>query len=197
MPFMTFEQDQTPDSSKCNPVKNTGAIIMDMQASLLDAISNGVELIESNFLQIQLLQILGVPICFSEQVPSKLGETVSKLKDFDHDLPIFEKNTFSAFGAESFSDWLDKNDIKHLIVSGIETPICIYQTCVDALRLNIKVTLLSDCTGGRRVHDIQNAISQLRGFGCCVVSLETVIYSIMKDSSHSGFREVSRLVRNR
>ena len=194
---MTFEQDQTPDSSKCKPVKNTGAIIMDMQASLLDAISNGVELIESNSLQIQLFQILGVPICFSEQVPSKLGETVSKLKDFDHDLPIFEKNTFSAFGAESFSDWLDKNDIKHLIVSGIETPICIYQTCVDALRLNIKVTLLSDCTGGRRVHDIQNAISQLRGFGCCVVSLETVIYSIMKDSSHSGFREVSRLVRSR
>ena len=197
MTFMTFEQDQTPDSSKCKPVKNTGAIIMDMQASLLDAISNGVELIESNFLQIQLLQILGVPICFSEQVPSKLGETVSKLKDFDHDLPIFEKNTFSAFGAESFSVWLDKNDIKHLIVSGIETPICIYQTCVDALRLNIKVTLLSDCTGGRRVHDIQNAISQLRGFGCCVVSLETVIYSIMKDSSHSGFREASRLVRSR
>ena len=75
MPFMTFEQDQTPDSSKCKPVKNTGAIIMDMQASLLDAISNGVELIESNFLQIQLLQILGVPICFSEQVPSKLGKT--------------------------------------------------------------------------------------------------------------------------
>ena len=197
MPFMTFEQDQTPESYKCKPVKNTGAIIMDMQASLLDAISNGVELIESNFLQIQLLQILGVPICFSEQVPSKLGETVSKLKDFDHDLPIFEKNTISAFGAESFSVWLDKNDIKHLIVSGIETPICIYQTCVDALRLNIKVTLLSDCTGGRRVHDIQNAISQLRGFGCCVVSLETVIYSIIKDSSHSGFREVSRLVRNR
>ena len=197
MPFMTFEQDQTPDSSKCNPVKNTGAIIMDMQASLLDAISNGVELIESNFLQIQLLQILGVPICFSEQVPSKLGETVSKLKDFDHDLPIFEKNTFSAFGAESFIVWLDKNDIKHLIISGIETPICIYQTCVDALRLNIKVTLLSDCTGGRRVHDIQNAISQLRSFGCCVISLETVIYSIMKDSSHSGFREVSRLVRSR
>ena len=194
---MTFEQDQTPDSSKCNPVKNTGAIIMDMQASLLDAISNGVELIESNFLQIQLLQILGVPICFSEQFPSKLGETVSKLKDFDHDLPIFEKNTFSAFGAESFIVWLDKNDIKHLIISGIETPICIYQTCVDALRLNIKVTLLSDCTGGRRVHDIQNAISQLRSFGCCVVSLETVIYSIMKDSSHSGFREVSRLVRSR
>ena len=74
--FMTFEQDQTPDS-KCNPVKNTGAIIMDMQASLLDAISNGVELIESNFLQIQLLQILGVPIYFSEQVPSKLEETGS------------------------------------------------------------------------------------------------------------------------
>jgi len=197
MPFMTFKQDETHSLFNCNPNKNTGSIIMDMQPSLLDAVVNKVDLIESNILQVQLLQILNIPICFSEQVPSKLGGTVSNLKDINHNLPIFEKNTFSAFGIESFSKWVEKNEVKHLLVSGIETPICIYQTCLDALRLNIKVTVLTDCTGGRRVYDIENAIFQLRNFGCCIVPLETVIYSMIKSSLHPKFREISRFIKNR
>ena len=122
-----------------------GSVIMDMQTSLLNAINSSKELEASMVLQLEIMKAFQVPTCFTEQVPEKLGPTKPEILSSCEDYPIFPKSTFSAFGCNEFNDWIKNFKVSHLLVSGIETPICIYQTCIDALRENLKVTIISDC----------------------------------------------------
>ena len=62
----------------------------------------------------------------------KLGKTIPEISDLMSDSSAFEKTTFSAFGANEFSTWLEQNDIQQVLIGGIETSICIYQTAVEA-----------------------------------------------------------------
>ena len=174
-----------------------GAVIMDMQAKLLDAVNTSEELKRSMILKVEIMKALGVPACLTEQVPEKLGSTMPEIINHCQDYPIFKKSSFSAFGCDQFNQWIKDCNISHLLVSGIETPICIYQTSIDALRENLKVTIISDCIGARRGKDAETIIHQLRSFGCYVVPLESVIYAILRDSSHENFRTISKMVSQR
>lgn len=174
-----------------------GAVIMDMQAKLLDAVNASEELKRSMILKVEIMKALGVPTCFTEQVPEKLGSTIPEIINHCRDYPIFNKSSFSAFGCDQFNQWIKDCNVSHLLVSGIETPICIYQTCIDALRKNLKVTIISDCIGARREKDAETVIHQLRSFGCYVVPIEAVIYAILRNSSHVNFRTISKIVSQR
>lgn len=185
------------NNESSNSLSGIGSIIMDMQESLLTGIDRSEELIDSVVLSVNLLSALKIPICLTEQVPEKLGITIHRIKNTDLTGPVFSKNTFSAFGCISFNEWINTNNISHLLISGIETPICIYQTCVEALRKGLKVTVLSDCVGARRIQDSKAIIAQLQSFGCCVIPIESVVYSLIRDSMHPSFKEITKLVRAR
>ena len=178
-------------------MKGCGSVVMDMQDSLLSVIDSREEFQSSVILQIKIFKLLNVFQCLTEQVPEKLGETIDGILDLEAELPVFTKDTFSAFGSDDFVNWLKDNDITHLFLSGIETPICIYQTSLSALRENLKVTVISDCIGARRQTDSKSVLSQLSSFGCHVIPLETVVYSMLGSSTHSQFRSVSKLIRDR
>ena len=174
-----------------------GSVVMDMQENLLKAVTRNAELQNSIALQIKIFGLLKIKQCLTEQVPEKLGATSSIILNLCKGIPVFEKCTFSAFGCDQFREWLNDMNISHLLISGIETPICIYQTCLDALRENLQVTVISDCVGARRQRDAETILAQLSSFGCSIIPLETICYSLLKDSAHAEFKSISNLVRER
>ena len=110
---------------------------------------------------------------------------------------IIKKNTFSAFGDSAFCEWVEVNEIKHFLLSGIETSICIYLTAIDALKKGLGVTVISDCVLSRRDADATTAINQLSQAGASVLSLETIIYSLLASSNHPEFKKISTRVKAR
>ena len=171
---------------------NVGAVIMDMQANLLGSIGSRENLKDSMILQIKIFKALNIPLCLTEQVPSKLGSTVPEISSTCAG-DQFDKNTFPR--SSEFNNWI-KYSLKYLLVSGINNHR-IYQTCIDALRHNIKVTLVSDCIGARRQADGETTLAQLRSFGCCLIPLEAITYSLLSNSTHEQFRNISGLIRER
>ena len=93
---------------------------------------------------------LGVPVIFTEQVPEKLGETAADLLKLCREPEVLAKTAFSPFAEKKLAARIRARGMKHLLICGLETPICVYQTAVDALKAGYKVTLLSDCLGARR-----------------------------------------------
>lgn len=174
-----------------------GAVIMDMQGSLLNNINSREQLLDSIILQVEIMKTLCIPLCLTEQVPEKLGSTIPEITNRCRDYPIYNKSSFSAFGCDEFNQWIKDCNVSHLLVSGVETPICIYQTCIDALREDLKVTIISDCISARRDDDAESVIFQLRSFGCYVIPLEAFAYSILRNSRHEDFRTISKLVSKR
>ncbi len=138
---------------------------------------------------------LGVPVIFTEQVPDKLGRTAEDLLGLVAKPTVFGKVTFSALGDKTVAAHLASTGARHLLIAGLETPVCVYQTATDALQAGYQVTLLSDCLGARRTDDATVTLAQLRHAGCRVLPAESVFYALLREAKHPFFRAYTQLVK--
>lgn len=164
-----------------------------MQEGFLRAIPGRDALVARVAFAVRAARLLGWPVRFSEQVPEKLGTTIPELEPSSEE--VFAKTAFSAFGAAGLGDTLRAASIHHLLLAGIETPICVYQTAVEALRRDFDVTILTDAVGARRPNDAAAALIELRSAGCHAVPAETVFYSLLGDAQHAAFKAFTQLVK--
>ena len=175
------------------------SMVMDLQPKLVASFdpNEGDKLIKSVNLMVHAMQLLEIPLLVTEQAPEKLGHTLPQVFDGLPNPLFFQKDTFSAFGSESFCQWVEDHEIEQLLLSGVETSICIYLTALDAISRNLGVTILSDCVASRRSDDGADALRELRDAGVHILGVETVLYSIMRSSSPPKFRGISKLVKAR
>ena len=172
-------------------------VFMDMQSRLLNSIENADELIESCSILAACSKLIQIPSVLTEQVPEKLGSTDKQIVSQLDNPQIIIKDTFSAFGSSGFCDFLTQLNTKRIILVGIETPICIFLTALDALRAGFSVTLLSDCVSCRVPQDGKGCLSQLLQLGVEVIPLESFIFRELQYSAHPNFREISILIKSR
>jgi len=85
--------------------------------------------------------------------------------------------------------------VSQLLICGLEIPVCVYQTAMDALREGLGVTILSDAVTGRRSVDGQACLEALRAAGAHVLPTETVFYAMLGDATHPQFRAFTELVK--
>jgi isochorismate hydrolase len=179
--------------------KGLAGVLMDIQPKLTMSI-NEVKmeaLLDSIDLFIDSMACFSIPLLVTEQAPEKLGGSLTQIAEKISESTIIKKNTFSAFGDSAFCEWVEVNEIKHFLLSGIETSICIYLTAIDALKKGLGVTVISDCVLSRRDADATTAINQLSQAGASVLSLETIIYSLLASSNHPEFKKISTRVKAR
>ena len=172
-------------------------VFMDMQSRLLNSIENADELIESCSILAACSKLILIPSVLTEQVPAKLGSTDKQIVSQLDNPQIIIKDTFSAFGSSGFCDSLTQLNTNRIILVGIETPICIFLTALDALKAGFSVTLLSDCVSCRVPQDGICCLSQLLQLGVEVIPLESFIFRELQHSAHPNFREISNLIKNR
>ncbi|MFM8333996.1 MAG: isochorismatase family protein [Opitutaceae bacterium] len=171
-------------------------LAVDLQPAFLDAIPGGARALRRAAFAVAAAQGLGLPIAFTEQVPAKLGPTAPALLALAPGAPVFAKEAFSALADDAIrTALLEKRQTDHLLLCGIETPICIHQTALDARRAGLEVTLLSDAIGARRADDAEACLTALRAAGVHVIPSETVFYSLLGSARHPFFRDFTRLVK--
>lgn len=141
-------------------------------------------------------RLLQIPVALTEQVPAKLGATNTEVHAAAGvDAPVFAKSALSALAAEGLGEWLRKIGATHLLVTGLETPICIYLTVLDAVAADYDVTVLVDASGGRRPEDFPSVWRLMETAGARLLPSETVFYSILRDAAHPRFRAFTALVK--
>lgn len=176
-------------------MQSVACLLIDLQDCFLKAVHGRSTLEKRVQFVAEACKLLDIKVYFSEQVPEKLGGTVPSIKDLLPDAPVFPKRSFSVWQDEAFRAVLENDEITHLLVGGIETPICVYQTIVQARNDDFAVTLLSDCTGGRRKNDGKVIIRTLLDNGTYCLPSETVFYSILGDVDHPNFKAFTQLVK--
>jgi len=175
----------------------TGALLLDLQDKLITNVYNSDDLIDSNCIWLKVCNLLGISCVITEQVPHKLGQSCEPVRQLAQSFPLIAKDTFSAFGSQEFAEIVRKANISHLVISGVETAICVYLTALDALSKKIKVTVLSDCVSGRRRIDSEVALADLSRLGVSVLPMETFVYSLLESARNDQFKAVSALIKNR
>ncbi len=183
--------------SNANSTNGVVPLIMDLQPLLLGVINEKDNLLASNLLFLKAMNFLNLPFILTEQVPQKLGSTEESVLKESQGRHVIVKTSFSAFGSEQVCATLKEFRCSHLLLAGIETPICIFLTAREALVKGFSVTVISDCVGCRRADDGEAALNELRSLGAEVLPLETVLFRYLESSEHSAFRSISQLLRNR
>ncbi len=173
-------------------------LVVDMQDAFLKAIPEPQRsaLVRRTTFAVAAARLLGVKIYFTEQKPEKLGGTLPGLLEAaGPEAKVFGKATFSALGAPGLKEAFAEANVEHLLLAGLETPICVYQTTVAALSATLDVTLLSDCLAGRRLDDAEVALRSLAASGAHVLPSESVFFASMATADHPHFRAFQGLVK--
>jgi nicotinamidase-related amidase len=171
-------------------------VVVDMQDRVLKALPDGREVLERVSFAVAAAQLLGVNTIFTEQQPDKLGGVNPGLLALAPKHELFQKTAFSALQSPGLAKLLQKRRTEHVLLCGIETPICVYQTALQAMRSELDVTLLSDCHGGRRARDAKAVVRFLEKNGVHALPAETVFYSLLADAKHPRFKEFTKLVKS-
>lgn len=77
---------------------------------------------------------------------------------------------------------------RHVYVFGIESHVCVLQTCLDLLRQGYIVHLVQDANASQRLSDHLTAQKRLEHEGAIVTTTESAIFEILQDAKHPKFK---------
>lgn len=177
-----------------NPHQTT-LILVDVQGNLARAMPESQHLIQNIQRCIKAAQVLEIPIIWIEQYPEGLGETIPELKQlFPEQLPLI-KTTFGCMSNPRISDALTQCGRTQLLVCGIETHVCVYQSVIQMLEAGYEVELITDAVGSRDPTNKQLAIAKMEAKGAGLSSTEMWIFEATKDAKSPFFKEILKIVK--
>ncbi len=170
-------------------------LCLDMQPAFVGAVVDGDKVMRRCGFAVEAARGLELPILFTEQVPAKLGPTAPDLLTRAPGAVGLAKDEFSAFANEAIRAAVNTAGATRLLVCGIETPVCVFQTARDALAAGLAVTVLVDCVGARRPADAAASLTHLARLGAELLAAETVFYDLLRSARHPFFRAYTQLVK--
>ena len=177
-------------------IKNTAILVIDIQEKLLNAVFNKDILLKNSEIIAKVSNILEIPVFITEQYPQGLGNTVNLIKEnLGNKCKYYEKIEFNALNNENlFNDLKDAN-IKNIIITGIETHICVHQTVDALIEAGFNVTLLKDCCGSRKDTEYNTALDVMLNNGAKIKTTEMVLFELLKTAKHPNFKAIQALIK--
>jgi isochorismate hydrolase len=172
-------------------------IIVDVQDLLMKQMDQevGEKVIRNIRTLIAFAKKMSIPILITEQYPKGLGKTVPEIK-LDHEslLPI-EKVSFSCCGVETFNNQLNQLTRKQVILTGIETHVCVLQTANDLIQKGYEVHVIADAICSRRKLDWEIGLRWMEKRGAMISTTEIIAFQLLKEAGTEEFRRLSKLLK--
>ena len=173
-------------------VEKSLVLIIDVQEKLLNAVFNKDIVEKKSKILVKAASLLDVPIIISEQYPKGLGESIDGFKNSGH---TFTKTSFNALCNNDLKKCIEEKKKKSIIVCGIETHICVYQTVIDLIKRDFDVTLVLDACGSRSFEEYNSALSLMQNYGAKIKTTEMILFEWLKTSNHEKFKEIQALIK--
>lgn len=168
-------------------------LIVDVQEKLIPSIQHSDWLIWNIQRLIDGADILNVPTRATEQYPKGLGHTVESLRSKLNAIP--DKSLFSCRECEDIIQAAIAEERRQIVLTGIETHVCVLQTALDFIAAGLDVFLVVDAVGSRSHRDQRIAVQRMRDCGVNVVTTESVLFEWCEVSGTPEFKQISQLVK--
>lgn len=170
-------------------------VLIDIQGKLATLMHRREELYRNLQILIEGIQILEIPIFWVEQYPEGLGPTIPEVADLLPDQQPMPKLCFSACGLAEFMEQLRAGGQKQLLLAGIETHICVYQTARDLLSQGYHVEVVADAVSSRTPENRQVGLDRMTRAGAWITSVETALFELLRQAGTQPFKKIARLVK--
>jgi nicotinamidase-related amidase len=174
---------------------DTALLMVDIQEKLLRAMHGREELVLRARQLAQGAGVLGVPVLCTEQNPKGLGSTVPEITACLPGVRPIAKFSFSCCASEEFMQALARMGRRHVIMAGIETHVCVYQTATDLLAAGYKVEVAADACSSRTPENKQIGLEKCRRAGVAVTSVETALFELLKVAEGPLFKQILNIVK--
>ena len=183
---------------RLNPARSV-LMIVDVQEKLAAAMpSAAMELLVKNAeLLLEAAELLGVRVIASEQYPKGLGPSVAPLLTRLTAMkaaPI-DKLTFDACAEPRISRLLAEYDPRAVVVVGMETHVCVFQTARELVRRGIATYVVADAVASRREEHRLMGLALAERAGAVPTTAETVVFDWLEQAGTEPFKALSKLMR--
>ncbi len=175
--------------------KNTAVVLIDVQVKLMRAIYGQEQLRQHLQQLIKGAQVFHLPILWAEQHPQGLGPTIPELAELLTDVQPITKRCFSCCGQHQFLQHLKDLRRKQLLVAGIETHVCVYQTSMDLYNLGYEVQIVADAVSSRTLENKQLGLERLKEAGMVVTSTEMALFELLRVAEGPQFKAILDIVK--
>lgn len=169
-------------------------LVVDIQERLVPVMKYGKKVIKNTNTLIAIAKDLEIPIVVTEQYPKGLGQTVPEIRANLEGVSAYEKISFTAY-TDEVDAALENLGRKKIIIVGMETHVCVFQTVRDLIARGFQVYLVQDAVCSRSKENYQNGISLISLMGAVVTNTETVFFDLMKKAGTPQFKKLSKLIK--
>lgn len=131
-------------------------VVIDVQEKLTPAMPTQVyqQMRSATEMLVKAAALFGIPVLTTEQYPRGLGHTVPELSAACA-AGVIEKTSFGCCGEPNFVAALKQTGRQTVVVTGMETHVCVYQTVLGLLSAGYRVHLVRDAICSRNEVDYQ------------------------------------------
>lgn len=172
-------------------------VVIDVQEKLCVAMDVAVlkNLVKNIGILLESAAELNIPVLVTEQYVKGLGPTLPELKEKAASASCNDKMTFSSCGSAEFVDALKATGRSQVIVTGMETHVCVLQTVIELREAGLDVHIVKDAVMSRNKQNWQTAIQAMTLAGAIPTCTESAMFQLLKIAGTDEFKKLSKLVR--
>ena len=170
-------------------------VIIDVQGKLAQIMHDREDLIKNLQILISGAKLLETPIIWMEQLPDKLGPTIPEIQELLPDIEPIVKDVFSCARNEEFNGRLQELHGHDIILAGIESHVCVYQTAMDLLGQDFTVHVAADAVSSRTDSNKQLGLERMLLEGVVQTRVEMVLFELQGVATGDRFRKLAKLVK--
>lgn len=175
---------------------DTAIVVVDWQTRLCAAMPDAVCAANTRNVThlLTLAARMGLPVVATEQYPKGLGPTLEPVAALLPQ-PAIAKTAFSAMRDDAARAAIEATGRRTLIVVGIETHICVFQTVRDLVAAGYAVQVPGDAVASRAKGNWRSGLDLCARAGAVITNTEAALFDLLEVGRGPVFKEVSRLIR--
>jgi nicotinamidase-related amidase len=169
---------------------------VDLQDRLLGAIHEQERVLKNTLLLMKAAELLALPVVLTTQYKKGLGEIVPEVRAAAPGAEPLDKVSFGCFGDEGVAARLRSLAGRdQLLVTGVESHICVAQTVLGALERGYRVHVAGDAVSSRTPENREVGLRRMEAAGALVSSAEMALYELLRRSDGSAFKQLLPLLK--
>lgn len=177
--------------------EDTAVLVIDIQERLMPAMHADLAArVTANVPRLaKAAELFRLPVVISEQYPKGLGPTMAPVREAFAGAAVLEKSCFDAAKDDGILATLRAAGRRKIVVLGMETHVCVYQTVRSLVAAGSVVHVVSDAVASRTRENFEVGLDLARRAGAIVTSTEVVLFDLVQRAGTEEFRAISKAVR--
>jgi len=168
--------------------KRSALVLIDFQERLFPNVYEHLRVLARIDLLLSAANLLEIPLLVTEQYPKGLGGTIEEIRKALPEMQPLTKMDFSCVVAPGFKERLSSLQRDQIVLTGIETHICVAQTALDLAAQGENVFVVADATSSRRPLDAQIALQRMERNGLTITTTEAVVFEWLRRAGTDEFK---------